>query len=124
MFNAPFVVIATNGTDSREVFVGIISKLYKMQGIKTINAITRGNKTVQQNDINWSNLIRGKAALAQINIKIITQVLNPIVIPYNNPSIDGSDKKNSLLIPLSVRINQVSKWIYCIKDNNGEKLNI
>ncbi len=34
------------------ILLGIISKLYKIQGINTINAITIGNNIVQQNDIN------------------------------------------------------------------------
>ena len=38
------------------MLLGMISKLYKTQGINTIKAITTGNKTVQQNDINWSNV--------------------------------------------------------------------
>ena len=59
----------------------MISKLYKIQGTNTIKAITIGNKTVQQKDINWSNLILGKEALAQINTKIIIQVLNPKLKP-------------------------------------------
>jgi hypothetical protein len=63
---------------------GIISKLYKIQGTNTINAITIGNKTVQQYDINWSYLIRGKEALAQMNINIIIQALSPITIPPIN----------------------------------------
>ena len=109
------------------MFVGIISKLYITQGTNIIKAITIGNSTVQQKDINWSKRILGKEALAHMNTKIITQALNPMLTPYSSPSIDGSDKKNSSLVPFSVRINQVSKWIYCIKDNNGsnngEKLN-
>ena len=53
------------------MLLGMISKLYKTQGINTIKAITTGNKTVQQNDINWSKRILGKEALAHININII-----------------------------------------------------
>lgn len=56
------------GTANKEILAGIISKLYRIQGTRTIKAITIGNKTVQQNDINWSNLIRGKEALAWLNI--------------------------------------------------------
>jgi len=76
--------------------LGINSKLYKIQGIKTIKATTIGNKTVQQNDINWSKRILGNEALAHINIKIIIQDLIPIAKPYNNPSIKGSENKLSL----------------------------
>lgn len=36
-----------------------------------------GSKTVQQKDINWSNLIRGNEALDQTKIKIKIQVFNP-----------------------------------------------
>lgn len=52
-----------------------------------MNAITIGSSTVQQNDINWSNLILGKEALAQIKVKIRAQDLTPKVTPYTNPSI-------------------------------------
>lgn len=44
----------------------IISKLYNIQGTKITNAITNGNKTVQQNDINWSKQIRGKEVLVLV----------------------------------------------------------
>lgn len=36
------------------ILEGIICKLYMTHGIKTINAITIGNKITQQNSINWS----------------------------------------------------------------------
>jgi hypothetical protein len=45
-------MITLNGKNNNEIFAGIISKLYKIQGTKTIKAITIGNKTVQQKDIN------------------------------------------------------------------------
>ncbi len=61
------------------IFVGIISKLYKIQGTKTTNAITIGNNTVQQKDINWSKRIRGKDALANKNTKIIIHEFIPKV---------------------------------------------
>ena len=47
-----------------------------------------GNSTVQQNDINWSNLILGKEALTQINIKTIIELFIPKVILDKNPSIE------------------------------------
>ena len=56
--------------------VGIISKLYNIQGTKIIKAITKGNKIVQQKDINWSKRILGKEALAHIKTKIIIQDFN------------------------------------------------
>ena len=52
------------------ILLGIISKLYSIQGTSTINAITIGNKIVQQNDINWSKRILGKEALTQMNTNI------------------------------------------------------
>ena len=62
-------------------FVGIISKLYNIQGTKITNAITIGNNTVQQKDINWSKRILGNEALAQININIIIQDFIPKAKP-------------------------------------------
>ena len=62
---------------NKYILLGIISKLYCIQGTNIIKAIIKGNSTVQQNDINWSKRILGKEALAQINIKIITELLNP-----------------------------------------------
>ena len=63
------------------MLTGIISKLYKIQGTKTINAITIGKRIVQLKDINWSYLIRGKDALTQINVNTIRQVLIPKLKP-------------------------------------------
>ena len=71
------------------MFVGIISKLYNMQGTNTTKAITIGNKTVQQKDINWSKRILGNEALTHINTKIIIPDLTPKAKPYNSPSIKG-----------------------------------
>ena len=73
------------------MFVTIISKLYSTQGNKIIKDITIGNNTVQQNSINWSNLILGKLALTQINTKIIKHDLKPKIIPDIKPSIKGDD---------------------------------
>lgn len=73
--------------------LGIISKLYKIQGTNIIKAITRGNNIVQQNDISWSKRILGKEALAHIKTKIIIQALSPRVKPDSIPSIKGLDKK-------------------------------
>jgi hypothetical protein len=38
----------TKGAVSKETLTGRISKLYKIQGTSIINAITIGNRTVQQ----------------------------------------------------------------------------
>jgi hypothetical protein len=46
------LLFTLNGINNKEIFAGRVSKLYKIQGTKTIKAITIGNKTVQQNDIN------------------------------------------------------------------------
>lgn len=75
---------------NKDTLLGIISKAYKIHGTNIIKAITKGKSTVQQNDINWSNLILGKDALAQIKIKIITQVFSPKVKPPMIPSVIGS----------------------------------
>ncbi len=78
------------------MLLGIISKLYSIQGTSTTKAITIGNNIVQQKDINWSNLILGNEALAHIKVKIIIHDFTPKVIPYNNPSIKGLENKLSL----------------------------
>ncbi len=49
--------------------IGNKTKLYNIAGIKIIIAKTIGNKTVQQNAINWSKRILGKEALTQIKYK-------------------------------------------------------
>ncbi len=64
---------------NKGILLGIISKLYKIQGINTIKAITTGSKTVQQKDINWSKRILGKEALAHINWN---QINNHLKIIY------------------------------------------
>ena len=61
--------------------LGIISKLYNIQGTKIIKAITRGNNIVQQKDINWSKRILGNEALAHIKINIIIQDFIPKLKP-------------------------------------------
>ena len=83
---------------SSAIFIGIISKLYSKQGTSTINAITIGSNIVQLNNINWSNLIRGKDALTQIKVNIIIEDFTPKFIPYNIPSIKGLEKNSILLL--------------------------
>lgn len=51
-------------------------KLYRIQGINIIIANITGNKTVQQNAINWSKRILGKEALAMLFL--------PFLLPYRN----------------------------------------
>ena len=74
------------------MLLGIMSKLYIIQGTRTIKAITTGSNIVQEKDINWSKRILGKEALTHINIKIIIQDFKPIVKPDNTPSIKGEEK--------------------------------
>ena len=50
-----------------------------------MKATTIGNRTVQQNDINWSKRILGKLALAHINTKTIREDLIPKIIPDRIP---------------------------------------
>jgi hypothetical protein len=51
-----------------------------------MNAKINGNNSVQQKDINWSYLIRGKLARTHININTMIQVLNPKTTPDIKPS--------------------------------------
>ena len=55
-------------------------------GTNTINANSIGNNTVQQKDINWSNLILGKDALTQIKVNTIIELFTPKAKLYNKPS--------------------------------------
>jgi hypothetical protein len=63
------------------MLLGIISKLYNIQGTKMTKAITTGSNTVQQKDINWSKRILGNEALAHMKTKIII----PDLIPNAKP---------------------------------------
>ena len=102
------------GNANKEILLGIISKLYRIQGTNITKAITMGNNTVQQKDINWSKRIRGKDALTQIKTKIRTQDLKPRTQPLINPSIKGLYKDGSLK-SLSVKLIHKSKYMNCIK---------
>ena len=66
---------------NKHALLGIIEKLCKIQGTKIIKAIATGKRIVQQNDINWSNRILGKDALAHIKTKIIIQAFSPKLRP-------------------------------------------
>ena len=63
------------------MLLGIISKLYSIQGTKTTKEITTGSNTVQQKDINWSKRILGNEALAHMKTKIIIPDLTPNAKP-------------------------------------------
>jgi hypothetical protein len=66
---------------SKFILLGIISKLYCIQGTNIINAITKGNNIVQQKDINWSKRILGNEALTHIKTKIMIHDFKPKLIP-------------------------------------------
>jgi len=51
-FTSDEYLLTTKGIDNKETLAGINSKLKRIQGTTMINAITTGNKTVQQYDIN------------------------------------------------------------------------
>jgi hypothetical protein len=70
-------------------FATVIPNIYNKQGINIIKANKTGNNTVQQKDINWSNLILGKEALTQININTIIELFIPKVILCKKPSTEG-----------------------------------
>ena len=63
---------------------GAISKATKILGTKIVKAIAIGKSCVHITSINWSYLIRGKEALAQIKVKIIIQAFPPITKPPTN----------------------------------------
>jgi len=69
----------------------MISKLYTTHGIKTIKAITTGNRIVQENDISWSKRILGNDALTHMKVNIIAQDFIPKAKPDKSPSRAGLD---------------------------------
>ena len=71
------------------IFIKNASNWNKIQGIKTMKANNKGSKTVQQNDINWSNLILGNEALTQIKTNTKNELFKPRIKPDNNPLIKG-----------------------------------
>lgn len=89
---------------NKKVLVEIIWKLYSIQGYSIIKAITKGNNIVQQNDINWSYLILGKEALAQININTIMQDFKLKLIPLNKPFNKGFEKKSNKKVVLDHKV--------------------
>lgn len=68
------------------MFIKNIPNIYNNEGINIINANNIGNNTVQQNDINWSNLILGNEALTQMKINTIIELFIPKVKLDNSPS--------------------------------------
>lgn len=83
-----------------------------------INAKLRGNRTVQQNPINWSNLILGNEALHQINVNTNNELFNPKLTPYNRPSITELFKKFVYKDCTSTNVTQ------SIKNNSAQALKI
>jgi hypothetical protein len=92
-------------------FTTVIPNIYNKQGINIIKANKIGNNTVQQNDINWSNLILGKEALTQININIIIELFIPKVILCKKPSTEEL-VKISLNLKYSRDVTQFISKIY------------
>ena len=80
-FTFIFIQAITLFVYNKAILLGIISKLYNMQGTSIIKAITIGNNIVQQKDINWSKRILGNEALAHMKTKIIIQDLKPKLRP-------------------------------------------
>ena len=72
-----------------------------------MNANNIGNSTVQQNDINWSNLILGNEALTHIKINTIIELLIPKVILDKRPSIDE-------LVKISLKLKYSEDVIHLI----------
>lgn len=65
------------------MFIKNASNWNNIQGIKIINANNTGSSTVQQNDINWSNLILGNEALTQMKTKTNIELFIPKIKPEN-----------------------------------------
>lgn len=91
--------------------LGIISKVYNIQGTIIINEITMGNNTVQQNNISWSKRILGKEALIHINVNIIIELFKPKAKVYNVPCIIGLHNKSSKVL-FNFSLIHISKLIY------------
>lgn len=68
------------------MFIKYTPNICNKHGTSIINANNIGSKTVQQKDINWSNLILGKDALVHIKINTIIELFTPKAKLYNNPS--------------------------------------
>ena len=85
-----------------------MSKLPIILGVNIINANNVGNTLVQQYDISWSKRMRGKEALAHINMNINAQAFKPTAKPYT-----CTDPKISFIMVINRRIfsNNASKII-------------
>ena len=70
---------------------------YNKEGTKNINPNNKGNKTVQQKDINWSKRILGKDALTQININTIIELFIPKLRLVKRPLNDELSSSCSLI---------------------------
>lgn len=91
------------------------------QGIKIMNANNKGNNTIQQNDINWSNLILGNEALTQMKTKTNIELFNPKVKPENRPFINGFFNNAWSLILSYHDIKSISKIYPHMKFNLSNK---
>ena len=72
-------------------------KEYNKQGTNTINPNKRGNNTVQQKDINWSNLILGNEALTHMKTNTIIEVFTPKTTLKSKPFNEGRSNIVSLI---------------------------
>lgn len=77
-----------HGENNKEKSLIKASKLLSIQGTKTIKAKSKGNNSVQQNDISWSNRIRGREARIQMNMNTKIEVLIPKTRPGINPFVN------------------------------------
>lgn len=68
------------------MFIKKTPNIYNNEGTNTMNANKIGSSTVQQKDINWSNLILGNDARHHIKINIIIELFTPKDKLCNNPS--------------------------------------
>lgn len=68
-------------------FTRYMSKAYSKPSIKIMLANSNGNNIVQQNDISWSNLIRGKDALIQMNKNTNIELFTPKEILFQIPNV-------------------------------------
>lgn len=70
------------------------SKLKSRQGTKTIKAKSKGNRTVQQKLMSWSNRILGRLARTQIKVKTKALDFTPKIRPEISPSAPGDKAKD------------------------------
>ena len=92
-------VVATKGKANKAKSLIKASNAHKRQGTRMIKAKSKGNNSVQQNDMSWSKRIRGREARTQINVNTRALDLIPKTKPEINPSKvgDNANCERSLL---------------------------